>query len=281
MPKINLNSNLVSVKWLQKHINAENLIILNATIPKVTSSDSNSIEIKIPKATFFDIKNKFSNTKASFPNTIPSTEAFETAVQHLGINKDAVIVVYDEEGIYSSARTWWLFKTFGFKKIAVLNGGLPEWIAKGFKTESKNSTINNNIIKGNFKAIFNVNNLVVFNDLNRICKDENYKVIDARSSDRFNCKVAEPRKGLRSGTIPNSINLPYNNVLNKTLLKPSTELKLIFNELANKKQHLVFSCGSGITASILSLAATIAGYTNSVYDGSWTEYVTLTDKGFF
>ena len=275
MSKINLNSNIVSVRWLHKHLEAENLIVFNATIPKVVGNTSELSNIKIPTAHFFDIKKQFSDTEAPFPNTIPSPEAFEAAAQDLGVNQNSVIVVYDDLGIYSSARAWWLFKTFGFKKVAILNGGLPEWLAKGFKTEDKNNT-QAKPEKGNFKAVYNPNKVVFFDALESISKDEQFKIIDARSSDRFNCLVTEPRTGLRSGTIPNSVNLPYNQVLNGNILKPATELKTIFKDLASVKQHLVFSCGSGITAAILSLAATNAGYKNSVYDGSWTEYGTLT-----
>jgi len=194
---------------------------------------------------------------------------------HIGVNQDSIIVVYDDLGIYSSARAWWLFKTFGFKNVAVLNGGLPEWINNGYKTEEKKQL---QLLpeKGSFKAIYNPDNVIFFDDLNTISKDKKYKIIDARSSNRFNCLVPEPRVGLRSGTIPNSTNLPYNQVLNGNILKSEVELKTIFNTLSAKNKHLVFSCGSGITAAILSLAATISGYKNSIYDGSWTEYGTLT-----
>jgi len=266
--------NIVSVKWLHNNLQDENLIIFDATISKVVDDISALSKIKIPGAQFFDIKKKFSNTEAPFPNTIPSVKQFEENIQALGVNSNSVIVIYDKHGIYSSARAWWLLKTFGFNNVAVLDGGLPEWNAKGFITEAIKTY--NKVEKGNFKVKYNLNNFVAFSSLSAISKDNDFKIIDARSSDRFQCIVAEPRKGLKSGTIPSSINLPFSKVLNGNRLKPKAELKIIFNALAKENQHLVFSCGSGITASILALAATIVGYKNSVYDGSWTEYASLT-----
>ncbi|WGD34483.1 sulfurtransferase [Olleya sp. YS] len=264
---------LVSVNWLKHHLNDDNLIVLDASIPKVTDKTSKLSELQIPNARFFDIKNKFSDTKARFPNTIPSEIQFEKSAQELGINNDSIIVVYDHLGIYSSPRAWWLFKTFGHQNIAVLDGGLPEWINHGFSTVKKESK---SFDLGYFKAKYNPNNVVYFESIDMIAQDPNFKIIDARSNDRFKCLIPEPREGLRSGTISNSINLPFETILNDIKLKSTQELKIIFNALAKPNQHLVFSCGSGITASILSLAATIVGYNNSVYDGSWTEYGILT-----
>ncbi|WP_397362702.1 sulfurtransferase [Olleya sp. R77988] len=263
---------VVSVEWLKDHLSDDNLIILDATIPKVSGNVSELSKLQIPNTRFFDIKNKFSNTSAEFPNTIPSKIQFEQSAQQLGVNKDSFIVVYDSLGMYSSPRAWWLFKTFGHQNVAVLNGGLPEWLNSGFSTESKQVIAYSS---GNFEAKFNQDNVVYFEELEKISQDSNYKIIDARSSDRFNCIVAEPRKGLRSGIIPNSNNLPFQNILDNNTLKAKALIKQQFKVLAQPNQHLVFTCGSGITACVLSLAATTLGYSNSVYDGSWTEYGSL------
>lgn len=264
--------NIVSVKWLKDHLNHPNVVVLNGTIQKVLSN-SQSEEQQIENARFFDIKNAFSDASAEFPNTIPSEIQFQTEAQKLGINKEDFIVVYDEFGIYSSPRVWWLFKTFGHNNVAVLDGGFPEWKAQKFPTEVKTEKQYNS---GNFIAKYNPNNIVYFESLEAINKDPNFKIIDARSNDRFMCRVPEPREGLRSGHIPNSVNLPYQNILNEHKFQHKEQIASTFKDLANNNQHLVFTCGSGITASILSLAATLLGYNNSVYDGSWTEYGTLT-----
>ncbi|MDN3493583.1 sulfurtransferase [Winogradskyella bathintestinalis] len=268
--KINKIPNLVSADWLNNNIHASNLIVLDATINKVIDAAS----IRIPNARFLDIKKKFSDTSAPFPSTLPSKEQFQNEAQLLGINQDAVIVVYDDKGIYSSARIWWLFKVFGFDTVAVLNGGLPQWQELDYSVESyKNETYD----QGNFVAKYHPDLMTNFKGINKFSIETDTLIIDARSADRFNCKVDEPKEGLRRGTIPNSKNIPYTTLLNGYELKSKVELSKILNNLVDDKTNLVFSCGSGITACILALAATICDYKNLVvYDGSWTEYGSLT-----
>lgn len=275
--RIILNEPIVSVEWLNKNLDAENLLIFDASIPKVTSeNDSASIEKQIPKSQFFDIKHKFSDTAAPFPNTLPSEGQFEKEARHLGINKNSAIIIYDDKGVYSSPRVWWLFKTFGYDNVAVLNGGLPEWMANGFEVETKQPNTRD---LGDFEAQLKIENVVHFNELNGLSKSANHTIIDARGDKRFNCKVPEPRAGLRSGTIPNSRNLPFVNCLENGNFKSREQLQSLFKAVTDTKNTLVFSCGSGITACVLDLAATIAGYDDTkVYDGSWTEYGSLTSQ---
>ena len=267
--------NIVSVNWLQANLEQPNLIVLDATIARVAGSQSNHEEQQIPNARFFDIKKDFSDVMAEFPSTIPSEQQFEQSARDLGIHKDSFIVVYDSKGIYSSPRAWWLFKTFGHANVAVLDGGLPEWKAHHFKIELCQENIK---LTGDFKAKYNPSNVVYFESLDAIGKDSEFKIIDARSNDRFTSKVSEPRAGLRSGTIPSSVNLPYTALLEGNTFRSIKDWPSLFSGLAKSNQQLVFTCGSGITASVLSLAATILGYSNSVYDGSWTEYGTLTTE---
>lgn len=276
MKSLEIESPLVSVNWLQTNIEADNLVILDATVIKVSDSEIDTNKEKIPKSIYFDIKNRFSDISSEFPNTLPSKEQFEIEAQRLGINNNSAIVIYDKYGIYSSARAWWLFNYFGHKNVAVLDGGLPQWIAEGFET------VNNyqeRFKKDDFSAKENLDLMTDFNGILKFLTAENSQIIDARSAKRFNCEIPEPRKGLRSGTIPNSINLPFTELLNENIVKSKTELRSIFNSILNNhKTHLVFSCGSGITACILALGATLAGYKNiTLYDGSWTEYGTLID----
>ncbi|WP_179375646.1 sulfurtransferase [Winogradskyella wichelsiae] len=266
-----MNSNLVSVDWLNDHINDPNLVLFDATINKVIDVNST----RIPNARFFDIKKKFSDVSAPFPSTLPSKEQFQTETQLLGVNSNSFIVVYDDKGIYSSARVWWLFKVFGFKNCAVLDGGLPEWQLQDFEVKNYNKETYS---KGNFKVEFNANLMTNFKGVNRFCNDANTLVVDARSEDRFLCKVDEPKEGLRRGTIPNSKNLPYTVLFNGYKMKSKDQLLPIFNTLVENKEKIVFSCGSGITACILALGATLCNYNNLVvYDGSWTEYGSLTN----
>jgi thiosulfate/3-mercaptopyruvate sulfurtransferase len=270
-----LESSLVSVDWLAKNLDNKDLIVLNTTIPKVTSNTTDTVDIQIPNARFFDLKSDFSDIDAPFPNTVPSSEQFTRSAQNLGINNSSLIVVYDEHGIYSSARAWWLFKAFGHENIAILDGGLPAWIAVGFETEPKKAYDN---LKGNFTSLYNESYFLFFDDILKNQNSNANLIIDARAKERFNGELPEPRKGLSSGHIPNSLNIPYQELLRNGKMKSKEELRNIFKAVNKDDKQLIFSCGSGITACILALGAKLAGYNKlSVYDGSWTEYGTLTN----
>lgn len=270
-----IDSPLVSVHWLHQYLNTSNIIILDASIAKVTDNNSFEEAKQIPHTRFFDVKNKFSDVSAPFPSAVPSVEQFTKEAQNLGINKNSAIVIYDDKGIYSSARAWYLFKAFGCNNVAVLDGGLPEWKNENFQVEDKKSS---KFIKGDFEGSYNIDYFKFFDDIQSISNNPDCLILDARSVNRFKGIVPEPRQGLRSGTIPNSRNLPFTDLLQGNCLKTKEELKATFNALAASDKKLTFSCGSGITACILALAAEIANYKNlSVYDGSWTEYGSLTN----
>lgn len=267
-------SPIVSCEWLNEHRNLKHLVILDASVRK---TDADASEGYIPNSRHFDIKERFSDSNDAFPNAFPSQEQFQYEARQLGINSNSLIVVYDNVGVYWSPRAWWLFKSFGFENVAVLDGGLPEW--KRLNLESVASLAPKIWDKGNFKADYQPDKMRFFHHILEISKDETCSILDARSEERFKGIVPEPRVGLRSGTIPNSANLPYTNVLNGHCLKSEAELKLIFDAFSIEDKALTFSCGSGITACILALAAEIAGCKKlSVYDGSWTEYGTLTHE---
>ncbi|WP_142786459.1 sulfurtransferase [Changchengzhania lutea] len=267
-----LNEPIVSVAWLHNHLYAKDLIILDGTINK----EFNDALLQIPNARFFDIKKKFSDTSNPFPSAFPPLQQFQKEARTLGINKETPIVVYDDKGIYSSARLWWMFKAFGHNNVAVLNGGFPAWLKSKYATEPMQ---NYQSEAGNFVANLQPEYMTFFNDVKAASANETHKIIDARSQARFNSEAPEPREGLRMGTIPNSVNLPYIDILNDGLLKPKEELVKAFDAVAKKDDNLIFSCGSGLTACVLALGATITGYDNmSVYDGSWTEWGTLVEK---
>ena len=274
MSSLILENSVVSVNWLHENIHATNLIVINATIPKVVNAnETDSENHQIPNTRFFDIKKKFSNVNDAFPSAFPSEEQFTISAQKLGINNDSAIIVYDEKGIYSSARAWWLFKAFGYNNVAVLNGGFPEWKQNNLPIEEKQIQ---KIEIGNFKAKLQPGYMFFFDDILKIQEDNNYIILDARSSGRFNGTITEPRKGLRSGSIPNSKNLPFEDLLEDRKLVAKERIKTIFKNVTNKQENLVFTCGSGITACVLALAADTIGYkNNTVYDGSWTEYGSL------
>ena len=130
-----MNKNLVSVDWLKNHVDDEDLIILDATLPKVGDNDKTLRTDCIPNALKFDLQSVFVDKNSILPNTVPQLKDFEREVKNLGINSTSKIVVYDQHGIYSSPRAWWLFKLFGHKNIFVLNGGLPEWEKQGLEVK--------------------------------------------------------------------------------------------------------------------------------------------------
>ncbi|WP_308993258.1 rhodanese-like domain-containing protein [Mariniflexile litorale] len=272
MTEITLSHPVVSVSWLHDNLEADNLVVLDGTINKVFDTSQS----QIPKTRLFDIKNKFSNTLAPFPSTFPAQEQFQKEARALGINKESAIVVYDDKGIYSSARVWWLFKAFGYNNVAVLDGGLPAWKKAGFLTESMKAYIGKS---GNFEAVFKPELMKFFEDIKIASETKSHTIIDARSEGRFKSLEAEPRVGLRMGTIPNSMNLPFEDLLTDNQLLPNEIIETKFKNLAQKEEPIIFSCGSGITACVLALGATISGYNNiAVYDGSWTEWGSLVEE---
>jgi thiosulfate/3-mercaptopyruvate sulfurtransferase len=264
------NSPIITAQELHQNLNNSSLIILDCTIDKVGQSIAKENLETIPMARFFDLEGKFSDHSNTLPHTLVTEDIFTKEAQVLGINKNSVIVCYDRWGTYSSPRVWWMFKTMGHENVFVLNGGLPEWKKCHFSTETNHfiSTENGDFV-ADFQEDWYADKQIMLNIIN----DDSKIIIDARSEGRFNGVSPEPRKGLRSGHIPTSKNLFFENVLDGEKFKSKEELISIFDELSNPTKENVFSCGSGITASILALASTIAGFDKvKVYDGSWSEW---------
>jgi thiosulfate/3-mercaptopyruvate sulfurtransferase len=264
-------SSIVSAAWVFQNLDNKKLILLDCTLNNQLAKMPLDIQnIRIRGARFFDIKNNFSNTEDPFPSAYPSSTKFESEARKLGINDDSIIVVYDANGIYSSPRAWWLFKSFGHENVHVLNGGLPEWIKSGYPTENK---LKQEFTQGNFKTKDRNSIVRKYSDIlnNLVSKKE--LVVDVRSHERFMGFAPEPREGLRSGQIPSSMNLPYTKVLKDGKFLKETELVKIFSDLSKENKTIVFSFGSGITACVVYLASeAILNSHKAVYDGSWTEW---------
>lgn len=269
-----MEKTIVTSQWLQTHLSDPELIILDASQQgNISGLEAEHEGIQIKGARFFDLKGKFTDTNARFPNTLPSAQDFEREAQKLGINASSKLVVYDKLGIYSSPRVWWMFRAMGHEQVAVLNGGLPEWIAQGYETEAIQEK---EYELGNFKAKLQADQVKDFQFVKSNTEKQDYLVIDARSAGRFAGTAPEPRKGLRSGSIPNSINIPFQEVLVDGKLKAPEELKTLFEEAITSNKPLIFSCGSGLTACILHLASELVStQKKAVYDGSWTEWAQL------
>jgi len=263
---------VVNVAWLIEHLSDPKLIVLDASSKSnVGGLISSSEGLQIEGARFFDLKGNFVHKESEFPNTVPSAEQFQLECRKLGINGDSQIVVYDNLGIYSSPRVWWLFKSMGHEEVAVLDGGLPEWVKAGGKTEDKSGEIE--IATGDFEARFNPDLVKSYEDVVANCSLPSFTLVDARSRGRFEGKDPEPRKTLQSGCIPNSVNIPYRELLEDGKFKSRADLRSIFESNCQPDQKLVFSCGSGLTACIVMLACEIALQENRfLFDGSWTEW---------
>ena len=270
-----MNNPIVSSEWLKDNINDPDLILLDASQQtNINGSSSKFSQLQIPGARSIDLNGDFSDKSTHLPNMLPTPEQFEKAARNIGINNSSKIVVYDNLGVYTSPRVWWMFKAMGHENIAVLNGGLPDWIAKGYATELKKQM---SYPYGDFSASLNSNAVKSFTCVQNNIEQKEYLLVDARSSGRFNGTSPEPREGILSGHIPNSVNLPFESVLDNGKFKSKDELITIFDKAKIDERPLIFSCGSGITACILLLASEIIGNKgNSVFDGSWTEWAEKT-----
>ncbi len=273
MKNVLIKSPIVSVNWLAQNQNAPNMVIVDASIPKVISENiefDGLSKNQIKNARFIDLKNAFSDSSSEFPNTMLTPDHFAMTARDLGISNHNAIVVYDEFGIYSSPRAWWMFKAMGHDNIAVLDGGLPEWEKSGYLTEKKVLFSGN---KGDFNANYNNFFFNNYQEVFEVITNKSAVIIDARSEERFKGLIEEPREGLRSGHIPTSVNMPYSKLVENNKMINPKKISQIFSKIVNEEKRLIFSCGSGITACILALGAEIIDLKNkSVYDGSWTEW---------
>ena len=225
---------------------------------------------RIPGARFFDI-DAVADTSSSLPHMLPSPDAFAEAVAALGVGNDDLVVVYDQAGVRSSPRVWWTFRVFGHDRVRVLDGGLPKWRAEGRLIESGPLAPTE---PRRFVAGFRPELVRSFEAVRREL-DADAQVLDARSAARFRGEAPEPRPGLRSGRIPGSLNLPFPDVLAADgTLKSIKDLQAAFKATGvSLDRSLTTSCGSGLTAAILALAAARLGkWDTAIYDGSWAEW---------
>lgn len=276
---------IVSTQWLAEHIASEALILLDASMEKVVGKAPIVYETFccISGAIKCDLENELCDLSSSQTHAFPTEEQFMLLVSRLGITRDSQVVIYDNQGIYSSPRAWWIFKTMGFNKVCVLDGGLPQWIEEGRLTASCYSQATASSMKeaGEEIAARRRDNAVCASDyVMQKLNAEQAIIFDARGAARFLGQAPEPREGVRSGHIPSAINLPFTHVLNHHCLKSAEELDSIYaalmindNRDTSQQTQWIFSCGSGITACILILAAVVIGHQHNVlYDGSWADW---------
>ena len=266
---------LVETEWLEKNLNKVKIIDCSWHMPQVKRDGLKEYKNQhIPNAIFFDL-DKNSKKDTELPHMLVKINDWERIVSNMGIKKNDEIIVYDNSDVISSCRCWFNFIYFGHnpKLIHVLNGGLKKWIKEKREVTSNLTVINKTIYNGIEKKKLVKDKNSIDNNI----QDKKFKVIDARSKERFEGKIPEPRKGLRSGSIKNSFCIPFNLCLNKDkTFKSKENLKDIFKtHIKNvNEKNIVFSCGSGVTACVLALAYSLINdkYHPCIYDGSWAEY---------
>lgn len=269
---------LVSTNWLAEHLSDPNLRILDGSWYLPTEQRDPLAEFyvdHIAGAQFFDIDG-ISDTTSNLPHMVPSAEQFARQVADLGISNDSQIVVYDTHGLFSAARVWWLCRYFGLMNIAVLDGGLPKWKSEGHPTNN----VVSEAVSGCIAKKVSPNTLRVAADILDASTSRSAQIVDARPPARFKGEVPEPRAGLRSGHIPNSKNIFFKLLLNADgTLKTNAELTAVFQAQGiDLTKPIITSCGSGVTAAVLSLALQKIDHSNhTLYDGSWSEWGALTD----
>ena len=265
---------VVSTAWLADRLNDPTVKVLDGTYHLPTAKrDGNAefLERHIPGAVRFDIDD-VCDPDDPLPHMIPSPDRFAEKVSALGIGNGDTVVVYDVYGLQSAARTWWMFRLFGHDKVAVLDGGMPAWTAEGRALESGPAKVE----PARFTAGFRPELVRRREDVLANIASKAEQVADARSAGRFTGTEPEPRAGMRSGHIPGSRSLPISDLLDpatKTVL-PNEGLRAAFDKAGvDPSKPIVSSCGSGVTACVIALAAHRLGHPGvAVYDGSWSEW---------
>jgi len=264
---------LVSTDWLAKHLRDPDLRVLDASwyLPAMArDAKAEYEEGHIPGARFFDI-DEISDQRSNLPHMAPPPEKFISRMRAMGVGDGHQVVVYDGAGIFSAARVWWTFRLMGKIDVAVLDGGFPKWQAEGREIEDMPP-----IVRDRHMTVSRQNQMV--KDVTQVAhaaKLAEAEILDARSGPRFRGEAAEPRPGLRSGHIPGSKNVPFGDVLNADgTMKSPADLKAVFEGAGvDLKKPAITSCGSGVTAAVLSLALERIGHRNhALYDGSWAEW---------
>lgn len=266
------NRFLKSTDWLAEHLRDRNVVAVDASYYLPTQKRDAHAEYRsghIPGAVFFDIE-QISDHSTDLPHMLPGSTQFGDAVGALGIANGDTVVVYDSLGLYSAARVWWTFRVFGATDVFILDGGLPKWKAEGRPLETGDSKRP----AKKFRAEMDIGPVAMLADVRMALSNGGAQIVDARSAERFAGNAPEPRPGLRSGHMPGSFNVPYDSVLENGRLASREHIEAAFTSAGvDLDKPIITSCGSGVTAAILSLALeSIGRMPKGLYDGSWSEW---------
>ena len=267
-----MDTPFVTTDWLAAHLDDPNVVVLDGSwhMPNATrNAQAEYLAGHIPGAVFFDIDG-VADTSTDLPHMLPSPSDFARMVGALGISEAMTIVIYDELGLFSAPRVWWTFCTMGAQDVRILAGGGPKWRAERRPTEAGLVTRPSQIFRPNFDS----HKVTDFEMVRARSQDGTAQIADARPAPRFHAEVPEPRAGLRSGHIPNSLNVPVALLTDAGQMRSPDEIRQLLTERGlDLSRPVITSCGSGITASTLALALELAGAQDvAVYDGSWAEW---------
>ena len=263
---------LKSTEWLAGEIGKPDVAVIDGSYYLPTQNRDAKAEYvaaHIPGAVFFDI-NAVADHSTELPHMLPGPDQFGAAASDLGISEKDTIVVYDGSGLYSAPRVWWTFRIFGARNVYILDGGLPAWKAEGRPTEA--GTVMRP--KKTFKAEMDTGAVAMLTDVQMALNDQSAQVIDARSAGRFAGREPEPRAGLRSGHMPGALNLPFAEIVENGRLASPERITQAFKKAGiDTDKPVITSCGSGVTAAILTLGLeTLGKKPGRIYDGSWSEW---------
>lgn len=263
---------VVSADWVEKQLGAPEFRIVDASWYLPAQNRNGAAEYAaghIPGAVFFD-QDAIADHTSGLPHTIPSPEFFAAEMGKLGISATDTIVVYDGPGIFTAPRVWWLLRTMGAKSVFVMEGGIDGWKKEGrpLQTDLPEPA------PAVFHTNFNPYAVTSFEEMRGIVTTGARQIADARGPGRFTGEEAEPRAGMRSGHMPGARNMPAGSFSADGRFKDLAELRRLFADAGiDLDKPVVTSCGSGLTAAIITLALHSLGHEdNTLYDGSWSQW---------
>jgi thiosulfate/3-mercaptopyruvate sulfurtransferase len=264
---------LVTTFWLAGRLHDPGVVILDATLPPVgvtppVDTRARYFEKHIPGAIFFDIE-ELSDHSSPLPHMLPTPQVFSRSLSALGIGDDMAIVIYEQEGVFSGPRAWWMLNTSGARNVYLLDGGLRTWIEAGLPTQSGHV----HRAPAVFHARLDQNGVKDFAQMQQMIA-AHAQILDARSAGRFAGILPEPRPGISSGHMPGATSIPFTELVEEGRLKSAEVLRHIFAAKGvDREQPITTTCGSGVTAAVIALGLEVAGAKHvSLYDGSWAEY---------
>lgn len=263
---------VVDPAWVEKNLGAPGFKIVDAAWYLPAQNRNGAAEYAaghIPGAVFFD-QDVIADHSTGLPHSVPSPEFFATEVGKLGISETDTIVVYDGPGIFTAPRAWWLFRIMGAENVYVMDGGIDGWKREGRPLETDLPEP----APATFNARFDASKVTTFDAMKAIVASSARQIADARGAGRFTAEEPEPRAGMRGGHMPGAKNLPMGVFSENGRFKSLPELKATIEEAGiDLSKPVVTSCGSGVTAAVITLALASLGHTdNTLYDGSWSEW---------